>query len=133
MKEAIECPQGEPLLDYVTGCKGKVIKQPGCLYTGEVSKDSLRKLTAVHGAITTVVIPERAGDNYHVGYFKQVDRPLMGAYLSQDDEVAKKEMLLNALFVDGSRKLLEDDDLFFSLCLEAAAMVAFPKGVSVRQ
>lgn len=118
--------------NYVTGTNNLVEKEPGKEYAGELTAAEYDKLRAQHPAVTTMVIPaDRQFSGYAVGYFKKVDRSLMAAYLSMTDEIAKKAMLLEATFIGGDRRILENDDLFFPACIEADQMVSFPKGFSV--
>lgn len=118
--------------NYVTGTNDLIEKETGKEYTGELTPSEFDKLKVQNPDITTMVIPvDRQFTGYAVGYFKKVDRALMSAYLSMSDEIEKKAMLLNATFLTGDRRILENDIMFFSACIEADSMVSFPKGFSV--
>lgn len=116
----------------VVGTNGQVEKEQGKEYSGEMTAAEYATLRAKYGTVITMVIPtDREFSGYAVGYFKRVDRPLLSAYLSMADEIDKKAMLLDAIFIGGDRRILDEDDLFFSACLEVERLVSFPKGVSV--
>lgn len=124
--------KGKEVKNYVVGTNGQIEKEKGKDYTGEMAPAEFATLRAKYGTIITMVIPtDREFSGFAIGYFKKVDRPLMSAYLSMADEIDKKTMLLDAIFIGGDRRILENDDMFFSACLEVERIVSFPKGVSV--
>lgn len=118
---------------YVVGTEGKVEKLPDAAYVGELSQAEYETLKAKNGRIDVLIVP--VGDElkeFAVAYLKKIERSLMGAYLSSIDPIAKKEMLLNSIFVAGDRRIIDDDDIFYSACLKVDEMLAFPYGVFVK-
>lgn len=98
-------------------------------YIGKVSDEELAGLKEKHGKVKVMEVPVNdAGTEVAVGYFKPIDRQTMGASLSISDPVASKELVLNTCFIGGDKRILEDDELFFSACLLVDQMMAFRRG-----
>jgi hypothetical protein len=54
-------------------------------------------------------------------FFKRPDRKIMGMVMSLDktNPLRAKEILLTNCFLEGDRRILTDDDYFFSACTRA--------------
>lgn len=98
-------------------------------FVGELTPARLEKLKAEHGTIFTMFIPANdESTEMGVGYFKPVERTLMGAALSIADPIQSKQAVLEACFVDGDRRILTDDDMFFSACNKVDEMMSVRRG-----
>ena len=99
-------------------------------FVGQVSDEEFEKLQHKHGFVYTIYIPVNdEGTEVAVGYLKKIDRELMGAALSMKDPIRSKEMVLNSTFIEGDKRILDDDDVFFSACMEVDKMMTFRKGM----
>lgn len=95
-------------------------------YQGRIPDEMLKKLEEKHGKIYTVEVPMNDdGTEVAVGYFKYIDRQLMGAALSIKNPMESKEMVLNETFLDGHKEILTDDELFFSASMMVDQMMTF--------
>ena len=120
-------------VNYLVGSEGKVEKFPDATYVGELDQAEYQALKQKHGRIDMLVVP--VGNElkeFAVAYLKKIERTLMSAYLSSNDPIAKKEMLLSSIFIAGDRRVIDDDDVFYSACLKVDEMIAFPYGVFVK-
>ena len=98
-------------------------------FVGEISEDEMEKLKAKYGRVDIMYIPANDdGTEWGVGYFKKIDRDLMGAALSITDPIKSKQTILEATFIAGDKRILEDREMFFSACMEADKMMTFRKG-----
>ncbi len=94
-------------------------------FVGEVAEAKLEQLKAKHGRVHTMYVPANdENTEVGVGYFKPIDRELMGAALSVSDPVQAKGMVLEATFVEGDRRILSDDEMFFSACNKVDEMMS---------
>lgn len=105
------------------------MKKKEIKYVGKLADAALEVLRLKHGEIYTMTIPvDDLGTEVAVGYFKKVDRQIMGASLSISDPIVSKQIILESTFIDGDRRILDEDDLFFSACMLVDEMLTFRKG-----
>ncbi|MDL2315035.1 hypothetical protein LJC16_02115 [Bacteroidales bacterium OttesenSCG-928-C19] len=111
----------------------EILKIKGATYTGEATQEQYSKLVAKYGKINVMVIPvDKDLTDFAVVYLKGIDRQLMSAYLSSNDPVQKKEMLLDAIMVAGDERVKDDDGVFFSAMLLMDEVITFPLGVFIK-
>ena len=91
---------------------------------------TLDEIAAKHGVKTVfgISVPDENGNDV-TAYFKKPGRQVLSLSLSiQDrDPLKAKEMILRNCFLEGDKRIMDDDDIFISACTVVDEMLTYRK------
>jgi len=95
-------------------------------YVGKLEQKEIENLIAQHGKVYPLEVEATDdGTEIAVAYLKRPDRILLGGVLAiqKTNIIRSKEMLLEACFVAGDKRILEDDEMFFAAMGELDGLI----------